>query len=134
MPKANLKLTEQTAVVKVTGTTAETIALNTDILDPRQEVTGTARANIVSITWVTQGNTTIVRGGTNIMTLPAGVGQINLMDYLGAVDNVNNNSNIVVTIATGGSVYIQLRKVDGYSSKIEDYRFGQYDNPNVVGA
>jgi hypothetical protein len=50
-------------------------------------------------------------------------------------DDTENASNIVVTISGGeAQLWLRLRKVDGYLSKIETPLFGEYDNTDVVGS
>lgn len=55
---------------------------------------------------------------------------------MGITESQQNDLDISVQNLTAKRVsgYITLRKVAGWSSKIELAEFGQYDNPNVVGS
>lgn len=138
--KTILKKTAQEAVVKVAGSgAAATISLTDDLLPTTQALTvgGTPTVNIVGAHWTgaTGSTITIVRNTVQVLTIAAD--QPTQFDFegLGFVDTINNTSDIVVTI--GGAeaqVYLILRKVDGYSSKVETAQFGIYDNQNVVGS
>ena len=53
----------------------------------------------------------------------------------GISDSIQNTQNINITCGGAASVgYIVLRKVAGWSSKIEEPFFGAYDNRSVVGS
>ena len=55
----------------------------------------------------------------------------------GVSDNVANNENITIssTVANKAvSGYITLRKIQGWSTKVEPGRFGSYDDPTRAGA
>ena len=57
--------------------------------------------------------------------------------FLQQVDHlfrVQAGSNINITITNGGTCILTLRKATGYVSRIEPFRFGQYDDPTQVGA
>ena len=50
-------------------------------------------------------------------------------------DNTENSSDIVVAISGAEAhIYLTLRKVSGYATKVETAQFGSYDNPAVVGS
>jgi hypothetical protein len=65
-------------------------------------------------------------------------GASGFFDFSGAMvppDDTENASNLVVTISGGeAQLWLRLRKVDGYLSKIETPLFGEYDNTDVVGS
>ena len=136
MAKAVLKLTETSAVVKVTGTGATTINLDTDLLSPTQVLSGTVarRVGISFIQYSTGGNIIISRNGVNVFELHNNTGTFDLAGYGGCSDYTDANQNIVVTITGGGTMLIALRKDAGYDSKIETHKFGPYDNTTVVGS
>ena len=52
------------------------------------------------------------------------------------VDNLENASDIVVTSSGSGAaqLYITMRKVAGYVTKIETPAYGSYDDETVIGA
>ena len=138
--KTILKKTAQEAVVKVAGTAGSaTISLANDLLPASQALTvgGTPTVNIVGAHWTGALNSTITVVRNSIATLTIPADQPTQFDFEGSgfVDTTNNTSDIVVTI--GGAeaqVYLILRKVDGYSSKVETAQFGAYDNESVVGS
>jgi len=139
MTKAVLKLTDNKAAFKLYGTTLnETITLASDCLLSNQALTsgGTPRANIVSVFWTgtAAGTATITRGGVVIMNLLADAsGAFQFVDQE-FTDNINNSSDIVVTGTGTMQVYIVLRKVTGWSNKIETAEYSVYDNTTAVGS
>ena len=139
-----MKLTETLAIVKIYGvgaTTTETISLSAvpasnGLLSPTQVVSGTVspKVGIGFLNWTVGGDVTITRGALAIYKLYQNTGEFDLSGNGGMLDTKNGTSDIVVTITTGGVVFLTLRKIEGYDSKIEAWRFGQYDNPAVVGS
>lgn len=138
--KTVLKKTHQEAVVKVAGTAAaSTISLANDLLPSAQALTsgGTPTVNIIGAHWTGAPTSTItvVRGGVTVLSITADQPTNFDFEGLGFVDTVGNTSDIVVTIAGGeAAVYLQLRKTDGYSSKVETAQFGIYDDVTAVGS
>lgn len=138
--KTVLKNTNQESVVKVAGTAASTtIDLQTDILASSQALDGaTQTVNIVGCQWVGLPNATITitRNSVNILTLPGGgADYIEFAAGNGFVDNIESTSDIAVTIAGAeAQVYLILRKVSGYATKVETATYGAYDNQSVVGS
>lgn len=138
--KTVLKKAHQEAVVKVAGTAASaTISLVSDLLHSNQVLIagGTPTVNIIGANWTgaTNSTITVVRNGVTILSIVGD--QPSSIDFegLGFVDNVNNTSDIVVTIAGAeAAVYLRLRKVDGYNTKIETGIYGSYDDETRVGA
>jgi hypothetical protein len=139
--KTILKNTNQESVVKIAGTAASaTITLSTDLIASTQAVTSppTSRVNIAGVQWVgLPGATiTITRNSVNILTLPGGgADYIEFAAGSGFVDNIENASDIVVTIAGAeAQCYLTLRKVSGYTTKVETAVYGAYDDETQVGA
>lgn len=137
--KTILKKTAQEAAVKVAGTDGSaTISLADDLLPASQALTvgGTPTVNIISAHWTgaVSSTITIVRNSVTVLSIPAD--QPTQLDFegMGFVDTISNTSDIVVTITGTAQVYLVLRKVEGYSSKVELAWFGQYDDPNQVGS
>jgi len=138
MAKTFLKTTPQKVAVKAAGSgVTEIITLATDLLHSTEEVSGTPTVDIQAMYWTgaAAGVATITRGGTIVSTL---VGQRpGYIDFTAAEfrDSTNNTSDITVTITSGQmEVWLLLRKVKGYRSKIEDAQYGSYDDPARVGA
>jgi hypothetical protein len=134
MAKTIMKLTETLAIVKLSGATTETITLNSDLLSTTQTVSGTPKVGIGFIQWTTGGDVTITRNGVEIYKLYQNTGEFDLAGNGGMLDSIQGTSNIVVTISTGGVVFLTLRKMEGYASKIEPQTFGIYDNTGAVGS
>jgi hypothetical protein len=138
--KTILKNTNQESVVKIAGTAAATtIDLSVDLLAATQSLDGASqRVNIAGIQWVGLANATITitRNSVNILTLPGGgADYIEFAAGSGFVDTIENDSDIVVTIAGAeAQCYLILRKVSGYASKVETAVYGAYDNESAVGS
>lgn len=139
MSKRVLKQTETLAVVKISGTgSSDTITLNTDLLSSTMVVDGTPRVNIAYVQWnvssAASDTITITRGGTPVLNLYQNAGELDLSGNGGYSDDTGNDQPLVVTITGTGNLYLTLRKVSGYKSKIETAQFGSYDNTTVVGS
>ena len=139
MAKRILKMTETLAVVKISGTgSSDTITLNTDLLSSTMVVDGTPRVNIAYVQWnvssAASDTITITRGGTPVLNLYQNAGELDLSGNGGYSDDTGNDQPLVVTITGTGNLYLTLRKVSGYKSKIETAQFGSYDNTTVVGS
>jgi hypothetical protein len=138
--KTILKNTNQESVVKIAGTAAaSTIDLSVDLLSATQALDGaTQRVNIAGVQWVglPEATITITRNSVNILTLPGGgADYIEFAAGSGFVDNIENASDIVVTIAGAeAQCYLVLRKVSGYATKVETAVYGAYDDETRVGA
>ena len=139
-------VTDSEAIVKVSGSTITPVTINiaTDILAPKQIVPSgaTPTANIIGFQWAGEPGAIykIDRGSTRVASLLADNG--NFMDFveLFPPENTANTSNITVTIqkadnsAVQGELWIRIRKVSGYTSKIETAQYGIYDDLNAVGS
>ena len=134
MAKTIMKLTETLAIVKISGAGTETITLNSDLLSPTQTVSGTPKVGIGFINWTAGGDVTITRNSIEIYKLYQNTGEFDLSGNGGMLDTIQGTSNIAVTIVTGGVVFLTLRKIEGYASKIEPEKFGSYDNTGAVGS
>lgn len=138
--KTILKNTNQESVVKIAGTAAATtIDLSVDLLASTQALDGaTQRVNIAGVQWVglPDASITITRNSVNVLTLPGGgADYIEFAAGSGFVDNIENASDIVVTIAGAeAQCYLILRKASGYASKVETAVYGAYDNESAVGS
>jgi hypothetical protein len=138
--KTILKNTNQETIVKIAGTAAAaTIDLQTDCLASAQALDGaTQTVNIAGFqfTGLASSTITIARNGTNITTVAAeGHDSIEFTAGNGFADTISNTSDIVVTIAGAeAQVYLTLRKVGGYATKVEPATYGAYDDETRVGA
>jgi hypothetical protein len=138
--KTVLKNTNQESVVKVAGTAAAaTIDISADLLASTQALDGaTQTVNIVACKWCGLNNSTITitRNSVNILTLNgADAGDLDFSAGYGFVDSIENTSDVVVTVAGAeAQVYLTLRKVGGYATKVETAVFGAYDDQTAVGS
>jgi hypothetical protein len=73
-------------------------------------------ANIKRINWSTNGNIQIVRNGNNIATLHT-VGEIKLDEWGQSIAN-NNTSNVVITVVTGGTLFLEVSKSATYTTPL----------------
>lgn len=139
MAKSILRKTETKVAVKLYGTGMnETVTLATDCLATTEALTvgGTPTVNILTMRWMgaAGASATITRGGVVIATiLGDSAGDMDFLDQE-YCDSINNTSDLVVTSTGLMQVYLLLRKVTGYSSKIETAQFSVYDNTAVVGS
>lgn len=131
--KTIMKLTEGVAIVKISGSGSSTITLNTDLLSPTQIIQGTPTVGIGQIQWSLRGTADITRNSVNVFELQNDSGWFDLNGNGGMLDATQGTSDIVVNITTGGTVFLTLRKLSGYRSKIEPYAYGPNDDPTQVG-
>lgn len=136
--KSFLKLSTQEVVLKVAGTAGSQTVTMAELATTSQEAVGPYVVNIVGVTWTgsSAGVITIARGGTTIMTLQSTPsGSIDFGGQTLPAESTKNTDPIVVTISGGqAECWIRLRKTSGYSSKIEPYAYGSYDDPTKVGS
>ncbi len=141
LSKTVLRLTQTEAVIKVSGNGGSaTIDLQTDLLAATESLAaGSQNVTIVGVRWSGESANTILieRNSTRILTLPT-----EQADYI-AFDGQelppeNTNATHDITVAQVGSgyveLYLKLRKVSGYDTKIETGVFGIYDNTSAVGS
>jgi len=138
--KTILKNTNNETVIKVAGTSGgATIDLQTDCLASTQALDGaTQTVNIAGCQWVglATASITITRNSVNVLTLPGGgADSIDFAAGSGYVDTTENTSDIIVNIAGAeAQLYLILRKVGGYATKVETAVYGAYDDVTRVGA
>lgn len=141
--KTILKKTQTDVVIKLAGVSGDgaTIDLQgADVVATTEQVaSGSQVVNINGVSWTgeTTASITIARNSTRILTLPCGAPS--QWDFDGQTmppDSTENTSDIIVTFGGTGNaeVYLKLRKVSGYNTKIETGAFGIYDDTNAVGS
>lgn len=136
-----VKNTNQEVIVHFDTVLAEsgTIALNT-LTAASQALTsgGTPTVNIVKFFSTGQlgSGLRITRNGKNIIACSPENAPALEFNENGFVDNINNTADIVIVndVAKPVTGYLVLRKVAGWSTKVEDASFGAADNVNQVGA
>jgi hypothetical protein len=138
--KTILKNTNNETIVKIAGTAASsTIDLQTDCLASTQALDGaTQTVNIVGFqfTGMPSSTITIARNSVNITTVSSeGHDDVEFAAGMGFSDTIENTSDIVVTIAGAeAQLYLTLRKIGGYATKVEEAVYGAYDDRTRVGA
>lgn len=140
---AILKNTNQETVVKVYGIGTVNITLDdnvsTGITATTQELIagGTPKVNIVSANWSGLPGSTIevTRNTTSVIPITGDQPQNLDLAGQGYVDNVANTEDISVEIAGADAVlYLVLRKIEGWATKVETATYGAYDDETRVGA
>lgn len=138
--KTVLKNTNNETVIKVAGTAAAaTIDLSVDLLAATQALDGATQAvNILSFNWAggADGIITITRNSVVIATLQANAAGMMYFDGQSMIpDSIENTSDIVVTISGAQcELWMKVRKVSGYATKVETATYGAYDDETRVGA
>lgn len=98
-------------LVRATGPGAYTIALNDLRKNPTTETV--TSADIRRMMWSTNGNISIVRNSVEIATVHNS-GEMRFDDYAYTLAN-NNTQSIVITIATGGTIVMEISKQATYN-------------------
>jgi len=138
--KTILKNVNQETVVKVAGTDGSaTITLGTDLVASTQVVDGeTQVVNIGGFVWTgaAGGVISISRNSVVIATLQAApAGALDFTGQMMIPENINNTSDLVVTISGAqAECWIRLKKVSGYATKVEYATYGAYEDESRVGA
>ena len=138
-----IKNTNQETVVKVdaVANASGTIAL-TDLTAGTQALTvgGTPAVNIVKAIFTGELGSAIriTRNGENILACAPEHAPILDLNSNGITENRQNTSNIVIIKEGTDNIpvtgYLVLRKVAGWSTKVENEQFGAYDDPTQVGS
>ena len=119
----------ESATITIADLTASTQARNSDA----------PLVNIVRFiaTGADGATLTVSRNGkTIIVCAPENAPFLDLTS-MGISDSTANDKDILVANQVSGkavSGYITLRKIQGWSTKVENASFGAYDNPNQVGS
>ena len=135
-----IKNTNQETVIKFEGTagsTDGTITIANLTAGTQARNSDTPTVNIVKLisAGLLSSAVTIKRNSTVVMACaPENAPVINLTQD-GISDTVNNTSDIVITVAGAVATgYLVLRKVAGWSTKVETAVYGAYDDETRVGA
>lgn len=131
-----LRLTNVSAGLKCSGAGTHTITLNTQLLKSSEVIQGTPKVNIQKVVWCGAAASTIniTRSATSIMDInSATAGQVDFSTFE-MNDSTNNTADIVVTITGNAQIWLTLRKITGYATKIEPEQFGPYDNTATQGS
>ena len=135
-----IRNTNQETIIKYEGSssdTAATIDISTLAASTQARNADTPTVNIVKFiaTGLLTSGVLVTRNGVNVLAAaPENSPVINLTQD-GVSDSVQNTQNIVITCSGAASVgYLVLRKVAGWSSKVEEPFFGAYDDRTQVGS
>lgn len=111
MPYEIINSIKNVSIIRVVDAGTATITLND--LRANATIETVSSANIKRLTWSTNGNIQIVRGGVPILALH-NAGEMRLSDFGYSIAN-NNTQSIVVTITTGGSIVLEISKAATYN-------------------
>lgn len=135
-----IRNTNQETIIKFEGTvgsTAATITLTSLTASTQSRNLDTPVVNMVKFiaSGLLSSSVTVVRNSVTVMACaPENAPDINLIQD-GISDSVQNTADIVITIAGAPAVgYLVLRKIAGWSTKVENATYGAYDDPTRVGA
>jgi hypothetical protein len=139
--KTVLKNTNQETVIKIAGGAGDTatIDLSVDLLASSQALDGaTQTVNIAGYKWhgLSGSSITLTRNSVAIATIPADAPHdMDMAEGGGFVDTEENTSDIVVTIGgAAAQLYLKVRKVGGYATKVETATYGAFDDTTAVGS
>lgn len=135
-----LKNTPNRAVVKVyndSGAATQNITL-ASLLGSNETNVGTYKAHIRALYWGVKNSQDVTVGrynGTNLEgeTFLQGSGEVEYYAS-GFTDNTYETLDLQVVFGGAGSVIIDITKVSGYVSRVEDSTYGAYDDPTRIGA
>lgn len=118
MPYEVVKNLRGTSIIRAVDPGTYTITLND--LSANTQLETVSAVNIKRVTWSSNGYIHIGRGTTPTPMLALhNAGQMYL-DEMGYSIANTNTGNVVVTIATGGSVAIEVSKIATYSTPLEN--------------
>jgi hypothetical protein len=101
------------SIIRVEGPGTTTVALSNLSVNANETVTA---ANIKKLHWSTNGNIQIVRNSVPIVSLH-GSGEMRLDDSGFTIAN-NNTSSIVITVNTGGTLFVEMSKEATYATPL----------------
>jgi hypothetical protein len=101
------------SVVRVEGTGTYYANLSSLASDSNEVISA---ANIKRLNWSTNGNISIVRNGVNIATLH-NAGEFRGDEWAYSIAN-NSTANVVITVTTGGTLFLELSKTATYTTPL----------------
>lgn len=102
------------SVIRAEGAGTYTITLADMSANTQLETVGSA--SIKRLNWTTNGSITIARNSTTLLTL-YGNGEMRLDEYGASLSNTAT-ANVVITIASGGSVVMDVTKSATYTTDV----------------
>lgn len=135
-----IKNTNQETIIKFEGSSADTAAtidISTLAASTQARNADTPTVNIVKLvaSGLLTSNITITRNGIGILYAAGENAPVLDLTQNGISDSVQNTQNILITLGGAASTgYLVLRKIAGWSSKVEEPFFGAYDDRTQVGS
>jgi hypothetical protein len=134
-----LKASDNEAAFKFSGAGTTTIALSgPEILHSNQVTAGATQTVDITgfaFTGALDAVITISRNSIVIATCPAASSNfIDLGGQLLIPDSTQHTKDIVVTITGQGELWLRVRKMGGYQTKVEEAIYGSYDDITRIGA
>lgn len=135
-----IKNTGQETIIHFEATDASfaTISLATLTATTQARNADAPRVNIVRFVSTGEDGAVVVvsRNGKNIIACAPENAPFLDLPAMGITESIQNDQDIKIEnkVAKAVSGYITLRKVAGWSGKIETAQFGSYDNETVVGS
>lgn len=135
-----IRNTNQETIIKYEGAASDTAAtIDISLLAAPSQARNSDTPTVNIIKFMCAGlltaGVTVLRNGVYVLAAAPENAPILDLTQNGISDNVQNTQNIVITctgaLSTG---YIVLRKVAGWSTKVETATYGAYDNETVVGS
>lgn len=135
-----IRNTNLETIIKFEGSstdTAATIDISTLAATTQARNSDTPTVNIVKFiaTGLLTSGVQIVRNGVNVLSAAPENSPVLDLTQNHISDNIQNTSNIVITTTGAASTgYLVLRKIAGWSTKVEEATYGAYDDATRVGA
>ncbi len=135
-----IRNTNLETIIKFEGSstdTAATIDISTLAATTQARNSDTPTVNIVKFiaTGLLTSGVQIVRNGVNVLSAAPENAPVLDLTQNHISENIQNTSNIVITTTGAASTgYLVLRKVAGWSTKVEEATYGAYDDATRVGA
>ena len=135
-----IRNTNLETIIKYEGSstdTAATIDISTLAASTQARNSDTPTVNIVKFmcSGLLTAGVQIVRNGVNVISAAPENAPVLDLTQNGISDSIQNTSNIVITTTGAASTgYLVLRKVAGWSTKVETATYGAYDDETRVGA
>lgn len=134
-----IKNTNLETVIKFQGVALDTGIITLADLGATTQARNTDAPVVNMVKFLSTGlltsGVTITRNGTVVLVAAPENAPVLDLNTSGISDNVANDKDLTVSITGAAATgYIVLRKVSGWSTKVEPEQFGSYDNVNQVGA
>jgi hypothetical protein len=135
-----LKNTDQETIIKFQGGSGDTGTITIANLTSSTQARNSDTPTVNIVRWAATGLLTsgllVTRNSVPVIqAAPENAPFADLSAFSGISDSVNNTYDIAFSITSAAVTgYIVLRKIKGWSLKVETAAFGIYDNTSVVGS